>query len=109
MEYADEFSSYSDDSTPAATYSVDRTLASPQLEIWPSRSSSPDCKRLGVSPKWAATVRERLKRVGSSPAALKVSAVTKPTPGAVIRRWQTVSEVLGQSPGFETDLGDVDL
>ena len=75
----------------AATYKVQHTFGSPALAMCPGLSISPDWKRLGVRPKWAVTVLERLKRVGSSTAALKVKAVTKPTPGAVIRRWQTRS------------------
>ena len=60
----------------AAVYSAHRTSASPHFEICPSMSISPDWKRLGVRPKWAATVRDCLKRDGSSTPALKVNAVT---------------------------------
>lgn len=41
----------------AAVYSVHRTSGSPAREMCPGLSISPDWKRLGVSPKWAATVR----------------------------------------------------
>ena len=47
----------------------------------PELSFSPDWKRRGVRPKWAPTVRELLKRAGTSTAALKLSAVISPTPG----------------------------
>ena len=54
-------------------------------------SSSSDWKRRGVRPKCAATVREDLKRLGSSTAALNVSAVSGPTLGMDIKRRQTGS------------------
>ena len=56
------------------------------VEMRPGLSFSPDWKRLGVSPKWAPTVRELLKRAGSSTAALKLSAVISPTPGTPMKR-----------------------
>jgi hypothetical protein len=46
----------------------------------------PDCHRLDVSPKYAATSRERLKRDGSSTAVRNASAVTGPTPGIAMKR-----------------------
>jgi DNA invertase Pin-like site-specific DNA recombinase len=54
-------------------------------------SFSPDWKRRGVRPKCAPTVRELLKRAGSSTAALKLSAVISPTPGMPMNRTQTSS------------------
>jgi len=75
----------------AAVYSTARTLRSPARDMRPGLSISPDWNRLGVSPKWEPTKREDRKRVGSSIAALNASAVTGPTPGAVISRRQTGS------------------
>jgi hypothetical protein len=42
-------------------------------------------------PKYAPTLRERAKRAGSSMAVWKKSAVTGPTPGTPMTRWQTAS------------------
>jgi C4-dicarboxylate-binding protein DctP len=58
-------------------------------------STSPDWKRRGVRPKYAATVREDLKRLGSSTAALNVNAVTGPTPGMDIKREELEALHLG--------------
>lgn len=75
----------------AAAYRVARTSRSPALDMRPGLSCSPDWYRRGVRPKCAATVRDLLKRAGSSMAALKVSADIGPTPGTVIIRKQTLS------------------
>lgn len=45
----------------------------------------PDCQRREVSPKQAATSRERRKRDGSSIAVMNESAVTGPTPGIAMK------------------------
>jgi len=70
----------------------------------------PDCHRRDVSPKQAATSRERRNRVGSSIAVMKLSAVTGPTPAIAIKRrhsslWATIRKKLGKSttcqlPGY---------
>jgi len=63
----------------------------PHLEIRPLRSTSPDCCLRGVSPKCAPTVRERVKRAGTSTVARNVSATRGPTPGTVMNRRATSS------------------
>ena len=64
----------------AASKSIDLAIASPALVMRPIRSVSPDWWRFGVSPKCAPTSLERLNRLGSSTAALKVTATIAPDP-----------------------------
>src|SRR5271167_1445209 len=56
-------------------------MASPHLEIRPVQSTSPEAWRRGVSPKYAPTLLERGKRLGSSIAAQKAKALIAPIPG----------------------------
>src|SRR4051795_12214266 len=57
----------------------------------PLTSVSPDWYLLGVSPKWAPTLRDLRNRAGSSTAEVKVTATSAPTPGTPISRRQAVS------------------
>src|SRR5918993_318644 len=77
--------------TSAASYRLERIIASPQREIRPTLAVSPDWWRRGMSPWWAPTHLERENRAGLSTQVRKVGATTGPTPGAVIRRRQTGS------------------
>jgi len=52
-------------------------------------SRAPDWERRGVNPTWAPSERLRPKRRGSSTVAMKVGAVTAPTPGTEVSRRQT--------------------
>src|SRR6202011_3786947 len=79
-------------SAEPASYSARRTFGSPALLIRPCTSIDlPDCHRRDVSPKYAATPRDRRNLVGSSIAVIKLSAVTGPTPGICMKPAQLMA------------------
>jgi hypothetical protein len=69
----------------AASTRIHRTHVEPRLEMWPCRTFTSELRSVGVSPAHAQSLRAEGNRQMSPISATKVSAVSRPTPGKVIR------------------------